>query len=192
VQRCSSRPGPSVRRAVPVPSGTAVASHSRGTPLPAPPSGSPPEAPSMSWDDSQYSGARRSGQGKCSRHFLSGPIGPRLPELPSTRHTRATAFERIQAREGSTTRPSPKLRCRPGGCPRLLRRFANPPTPSPRVPPSRRPCHAARRATQRTTPRLRGEQLVPLGPILPQHELCSAKASRPGNQNRTWGLSTQI
>jgi hypothetical protein len=36
VQRCSSRPGPSVRRAVPVPSGTAIASRSRGTPLPAP------------------------------------------------------------------------------------------------------------------------------------------------------------
>ena len=37
VQRCSSRPGPSVRRAVPVPSEPAVASHSRGTPHPAPP-----------------------------------------------------------------------------------------------------------------------------------------------------------
>jgi hypothetical protein len=38
VQRCSSRPGRSVRRAVPVPPGTAVANRSRGTPLPAPPS----------------------------------------------------------------------------------------------------------------------------------------------------------
>jgi hypothetical protein len=38
VQRCSSRPGLSVRRAVPVPSEPAVASRSRGTPLPAPPS----------------------------------------------------------------------------------------------------------------------------------------------------------
>ena len=38
VQRCSSRPGPSVRRAVPVPSEPAGASRSRGTPLPAPPS----------------------------------------------------------------------------------------------------------------------------------------------------------